>query len=117
MEGMSNKSAEELIPLAKSGCTIQGYDRAQRADLLTATKSTISVLAKASKESPVVNPAFVIKNWGKSDVELKVDGKKIKRGKDFRFGHRRTLEGTDLIVWFKAESEKPLKVTISSAGK
>ena len=64
-----------------------------------------------------MNPAFVIKNWGKSDVELKVDGKKINHGKDFRFGHRRTLEGTDLIVWFKAESEKPLKVTISSAGK
>ena len=28
----------------------------------------------ASEDSPVVNPAFVIKDWGKSDVELKVDG-------------------------------------------
>lgn len=42
MEGMSNKSPEELVPLAKSwldpaelevksGCTSEGYDRAQRA--------------------------------------------------------------------------------------
>ncbi|MHC4207761.1 MAG: LamG domain-containing protein, partial [Planctomycetota bacterium] len=125
MEGMSKKSAEELIPLAKSwlqpakleaksGCSSQGYDRAQRAYMLTAKGSKISVWINASKDSPVVNPAFVIKDWGKSDVELKVDGKKIRRGKDFRVGHRGKLDGTDLIVWFEAESTKPVNVSLSA---
>jgi len=127
MEGMSNKSPKELIPLAKSwlqpaeleaksGCASAGFDRGQRAYLLTAKDSTISVLIKASGKSPVVNPAFVIANWGKKDATLTVDGKKIKRGKDFRFGHRHRLEGTDLIVWLKAESAKPLKISLSSVN-
>lgn len=125
MEGMSKKSAKKLVPLAKSwlqpaklevksGCTSQGYDRGQRAYMLTAKGSTISVRIMASKDSPVVNPAFVIKDWGKSDVELKVDGRKIKRGKDFRFGHRHRLDGTDLIVWFEAESTKTVKISLSA---
>jgi len=125
MEGMSKKSAKELVPLAKSwlkpakleaksGCSSKGYDRAQRAYMLTAKGSTISVRIKASKDSPVVNPAFVIEDWGKSDVELKVDGRKIKRGKDFRFGHRHRLDGTDLIVWFEAESTKPVEISLSA---
>jgi len=46
-------------------------------------------------------------------VKLKVDGKKIKRGKDFRFGHRHRLDGTDLIVWVKKDSTKPIKILLS----
>lgn len=53
--------------------------------------------------------------WGNKNTELKTDGRKIKRGKDFRFGHRRTLEGSDLIVWIKAESTKPMKLAIKPA--
>jgi len=127
MEGMSNKSAEELVPLAKSwlqpaklevefGCTSEGYDRAQRAYILTGKGSTISVLAKASEDSPVVNPAFVIKNWGDKGAALKINGKQIARGKEFRFGHRHTLEGTDLIVWIKTESTEPVKIKLWPVG-
>jgi hypothetical protein len=125
MEGMSKKSAKQLIPLAKSwlkpaelevksGCSSDGYDRGQRAYMLTAKDSKISVWINASKDSPVVNPAFVIEDWGTSDVELKVNGKKIKPGKDFRFGHRHKLDGADLIVWFEAESTKPVEVSLSA---
>jgi hypothetical protein len=66
----------------------------------------------ASDESPVVNPAFVIKNWGQAQARLNINGKPVKRGKNFRFGHRHTLEGSDLIVWFKIESTDKLKVSI-----
>jgi len=61
----------------------------------------------------VVNPAFVIKSWGESDAELKVNGKKLKRGEDFRFGHRHTLEGCDLVVWIKTESTEPTQITLT----
>jgi hypothetical protein len=69
---------------------------------------------EASKDSPVINPAFVIKGWGMSDARLKIGGKEVKRGKNFRFGHRYRLEATDLIVWIKTESTKPVKISLSS---
>ena len=61
-----------------------------------------------------MNPVFVIKNWGESDCVLKLDGKEIVKGKTFRFGHRHTLEGTDLIVWIKKASTKPVTILLSS---
>jgi len=127
MEGMSDKSPQELVPLAKSwlnpaelevesGCSSQGYDRSQRAYVLAAMNLRICVLLKASEESPVINPAFVIKNWGDSDARLEIDGKEVKRGKDFRFGHRARLEGTDLIVWLKMKSDKTVRFSLSSVN-
>jgi len=124
MEGMSNKSTEELVPLAKSwlnpaglevksGCTSDGYDRSQRAYRLTATDATVSVVLNASEESPVVNPAFVIKNWGDADVTIEVDGEPVPRGEDFRFGHPRTVKDKDLVVWVRAESAGPIEITLS----
>jgi len=65
----------------------------------------------------VVNPAFAIKNWGEADALLKVNDKSIKCGKDFRFGHRHRLEGTDLIVWLKMESVKPVEIVILRVGE
>ena len=121
MEGMSKKSPKELVPLAKSwlrpaelkvnsGCKSQGYDRAQRAYVLTATGSTLSVVVKASDKSPMINPAFVINDWGNKGAMLKIDGEEIKRGKNFRYGHRRTAEGMDLIVWINKESNEPVNI-------
>ncbi len=34
-------------------------------------------------------------------------GKRISCGSNFRYGHRRGPEGTNLIVWIKKESIKP----------
>ena len=61
-----------------------------------------------SPQSPVLNPAFVGRNWRDADATLTLDGKHIPRGKDFRFGHRQTLKRTDLIVWIKSESQAAL---------
>ena len=41
----------------------------------------------------------------------------VPRGRNFRYGHRRTLDGTDLIVWIRAVSEKPLRITLSSENR
>jgi len=45
-----------------------------------------------------------------------VSGRQIRRGKDFRFGHRRMLEGTDLIIWIKMDSAKPLLIELAPSG-
>jgi len=127
--GLRNEPIEELVPLARSwnnpaelkvlGGKVKskGYDKFQRAYVLTCEKavnrSSLEFELAASDESPVVNPAFVIKNWGTADAMLKINGKNISRGKDFRFGHRHRLEGSDLIVWVKKDSTKPIKILLS----
>ena len=73
---------------------------------------TFSLLADA--ENPVINPAFVVMNWGKADVEVKLGDRALERGRKFRFGHRHTLAGTDLIVWLEIESTQELPVTFMS---
>ncbi|HIJ67293.1 MAG TPA: LamG domain-containing protein [Planctomycetes bacterium] len=129
LNGLTTKKVDELIPLVKSwsnpaqlklsgtGYTSDGYDPTQMAYVLNAKTpgQAQEVLFKleASSDSPVINPAFVIKGWGFSDACLKIDGAEIKRGKNCRFGHRDRLEATDLIVWVRTESTKPLEISVS----
>jgi hypothetical protein len=126
--GLTDKPIEELAPLARSwlqppqlkiiasGFSSEGYSRDQRAYLLvTETKQEMNLEFElpAAEESPVVNPAFVIRNWGEADAVLKIDGEIVKPGRNFRFGRHRTIEGTDLVVWTMKECTKPVKVSIS----
>jgi hypothetical protein len=129
--GLTDKPAVSLLPLAKSWInppvilstaswvseqTLSAtYEYKQRAYVLTIGKRAdiVKFTLAGSEDSPVVNPAFVIKNWGDADAVLKINGKTIKRGKDFRFGHRHTFEGTDLIVWIKTESTEPVKILLA----
>jgi hypothetical protein len=129
LHGMTDKPAAELVPLAKSwlyapwmqlksgAYRSRGYDQTQRAYLLACKErgkpSKLELKLASSERSPVVNPAFVIEDWGGAGVSLKVNGEKMNRGKDFRFGHRRTLESNDLIVWFRTESTKPMDILLT----
>jgi hypothetical protein len=65
----------------------------------------------ASKGSPMVNPAFVIRNWGSSTPRISIDGTRLP-GDEYRIGHRYTLQGTDLILWLDRTSEQPTKISI-----
>ena len=130
--GMTKRPVEKLAVLARSwnrpseltvnsgGFKSQGYNVYQRAYELASTNkgkpSSLQFTLAANEGTPVVNPAFVIKNWGDSDVELKINGKPVKRGKRFRFGHNHDMQGSDLIVWLKKKSTKPLTVSISPKG-
>ena len=122
--GMTDQPVSTLVTLARSwnfpaelklvGTAFEslGYDKNQRAYVLTC-KSMVAPAAleftlAGNAQSPVLNPAFVMKNWGDADVKLTMNGKAIPRGKDFRFGHQQTLDGTDLVVWIKTETQAPL---------
>jgi hypothetical protein len=127
--GMSEKAVPGLVPLARSwnyparldlggsGFRSEGYDRSQRAYVLTCENkdnpSTLKFEFAADENSPVVNPAFVIKGWGDAGAELKINGKKVKRGENYRFGHNHSLEGSDLIVWIKKEATEPVAISLS----
>lgn len=129
--GLSNKPIEDLIPLARSWLNApqlkihgkefvsEGYSRDQRAYILARQSDTDAPLEftlVASDDSPVVNPTFIIENWGDADADLKIDGRNINPGQSFRFGHRYTLEGGDLVVWLKTESAKPVEIFLSPAA-
>jgi hypothetical protein len=119
--GMTDQPAESLASLSRSwnsapAATLAGsgyeggtYKKSQRAYIFTAKSPDAGPLEfslEASHESPIQNPAFVVKNWGKRPAALAIDAKEIPQGKDFRFGHNKTLEGTDLIVWVKTKGNK-----------
>ncbi len=126
--GLSDKPIEHLLGVARSwlqtpeikvlskAYTNEGYSRAQRAYVLSKNVSgkaeALRFEVAANAESPVFNPAFVIKNWGESDAKLRINGKKIEQGKNFRAGLRRRLEGSDLIVWIKTKSTEPVTVAL-----
>jgi uncharacterized protein YjdB len=125
MEGLSNKSAGSLAPLAKSwlqapalvpvaGCTSDGYDRAQRAYMLAATGSAPTVTLAASPANPLVNPCFVVKNWDLADeVQLTVNSVVQTSGPQFRQGIVRDANGKkSLVVWLKLEATAPTTVAI-----
>ena len=133
LDGLTTKSAADLVPLAKSwlsapaidlsgqGFTSEGYDPTQRAYVLSrqagsSAKGFHSVL-KASADSPLVNAAFLIKNWGEANPRLVINGKAVPQGPNFRYGHISKLEGTDLVIYAQIESTKPTTVEVSFAKK
>jgi len=101
----------------KGNCTVNGYDKHQRAYVLKTNVNgrpgELEFTLAASNKSPVVNPAFVVENWGTAGAKLKLDGKSITQGKSFRLGHQDTLAGTDLIVWLEKQSTKPISISLS----
>jgi len=126
--GLSDKSIRHLIEFARSwlkpaelkvlsdGYTTQGYTRDQRAYLLRsegAGPTALEFELNAAAQSPVINPVFLIEDWGEADAALKINGKNVRRGKDFRFGHRRTPEGADLIVWIRIDSTKQIRISLA----
>jgi len=130
--GLTDKPIEKLAPLARSwlkppqlkivtkGFSGEGYSRDQRAYILvkeTKQEAKLDFELSASEQSPVINPAFVIRNWGQAGGLLKIDDKSIERGRDFRLGHDHTPDGTNLVVWIKIESTKPVRVSISPVAQ
>jgi hypothetical protein len=128
MHGMTEKKVEEIVPIAKSWlfpCALMlssssyeslGYDPPQMAYVIEKTDpesaSPLTFTLEASEESPLVNPAFVIRNWGNREVELILNGTVLKRGTDFRYGIEQKLEGTDLVVWIRKESSEPVSLSL-----
>jgi hypothetical protein len=128
LHGLSPKPVAELVPLARSwisppsaslrgeAFTSNGYDVTQRAFVFTRKSDNVSlfqVTFQANGESPLFHPAIVIHNWGTAKPRLKLDGKQVSWGSEYRFGQEYTLEGADLVFWMNLESAKPMMVEIT----
>lgn len=130
MYGLTNKPAVSLINLAKSwnmpasiseaaGCMSQGYVPQQRAYILTKTSASMSFRLLASEGRPVVNPCFVIKNWGGNrSAGVKIGGRPLSKGPDFRQGIVRDTDGTQtMVIWVKSEIIEDVRIAIEPIVK
>ena len=130
--GLTDRGIDQLLSLAKSwiqpaqmevlgsGYRNEGYDKYQRAYVLSCRDkgepSTVAFEVAASQQSPLVNAAFVIKDWGRRAARLNINGKRVKPGRSFRSGHRHKVSGSDLVVWIEKESTQPITISLSPAS-
>ena len=130
LAGMTTEAATGLLPLARSwlsapeamvdgaGFASQGYDEGQRAFVFTRVTppaaGSLHVLLHASTDQPLVNPAFVVKNWGREAPKFTVEGRPVDRGATLRYGFVSHPEGDDLVIWMQLTSVVPVRLEVGS---
>jgi hypothetical protein len=134
----SDDPAETIIELAKSwlhyprlmmedselSYTEPSYDQAQKAYIVPRNdqgprqfRFELGFPDRFQEEIPlpvsIVNPAFVIKDWGTARVELRVNGSIVKPGKNYRIGYEQTNTGTNLIIWLNHRAQESTRIEIN----
>ena len=128
LDGLTTKTPAELLPIAKSwtspaelrvegaGVASIGFDPTQRAYVLS-VKSTagkrFAFDVKASEDSPLYNPAFLLQDWGEADAAITIEGLSGVDEKHIRVAHLHQLQSSDLLVWVEAQTTHPIRVTLS----
>jgi len=122
--GMNSMSMNELVSfgrswafapelsLAGNECISKGYDKTQKCYQLENNNSeavSIQCTLKGSKDSPVINPVIVVKNWNSNGAKILVNGKVNKSTKT---GINHELDGDDLVIYISLKEEVPVKITI-----
>ena len=113
--GRSWSYAPELT-ITSNGYISKGYDKAQRCYHLENSNSkagTIEFTLKGSKDSPVINPAIMVKNWNSNGAKILVNGKDTKNSK---VGINHQLDGDDLVVYVSLKAEVPVRITMIPAN-
>ena len=128
MTGLTSVQPPQLLPLAKSwlsppaieatgnGVLKADYDPAQRAFVIHrpagVKPSSLVITIEASKDRPLVNPAFVIENWtGNADVRL--DGRPAK---SVRMGASHSIEQDNLVLWMPMNATDRTRIRLEPAS-
>jgi hypothetical protein len=124
--GITNLPATELKILNRSwntapqltdmtGGESNGYDKRQRAYVMKKGSDELSFKLNGSEENPVLNPCFVIKNWGSKPLTyIKINDEKVVPDKNFRQGIIRDTDGTQtLVIWINQKSFEKVSYKIS----
>ena len=109
--GRSWAYAPELS-VAGNGYVSEGYDKTQRCYQLENNNpkaGTVEFTIKGSKDSPVINPAIMVKNWNSNGAKILVNGKETKNSK---VGINHQLDGDDLVIYLPIEEMTPVTITI-----
>ena len=84
-----------------TGGTSDGYNIDQREYNFTLRGSSLSFSLDGSGDRPIMNPCFVIKDWGSNQqAVLEVNGSTIAPGSGFRQGVIRDTDGIQTLVVF-----------------
>ncbi len=126
--GLTNQPVAAMLPVARAWLQSpelkvfgedfanDGYsrdDRAYHLHRLAQGNAKLELELKASDKSPAVNTAFVVDGWGSGGIALRLNGKLVKEGKDFRVGHIDHLEGTSLVIWIRTQLTAPSNFAIT----
>jgi hypothetical protein len=127
--GLTDQPIAKALPIAKAwlrppeviisgtNFTSDGYNRDDKAYHIRRSsqgKTKLDFTIQASDTSPAVNPAFVIEGWGNDAASLMLNGKTVVQGKDFRIGYLDRLDGTNMVVWIRAELTKPATFSLTA---
>jgi hypothetical protein len=125
--GMTAGEPKDLVPLARMynkppklqntlGCSFMGFDIFRLEYRLKKDADRMTFTINGMERSPIVNPCFTVANWGSmtAQARLKIDGKEVEDGRDFRQGIIVDTDGTPtLVLWAKFVSEKATDFHIS----
>jgi Concanavalin A-like lectin/glucanases superfamily len=90
------------------GGNYEGFDKSQRAYILSASSDHLKLKINADHIHPMVNPAFVIMNWKKDgEAQVALNGKHLE-GDNIAKGITRDLNGKKMLIVF-------LKLTTNSS--
>jgi len=127
LQGMTDSDAPELVSLARSWLSApemiissEGfnggiYDMAERAYIIektAANKEILKIRLKGSEDSPVENPAFIIKNWGRDIAGVSINGEQLGNKDVLHQGVIQSPLGEDLIIWLRMKATKEIKINI-----
>lgn len=126
--GTTQGRPEELAVLAKSWAqapkltVVSGeaealdYDRTRRAYVLDCGESAgqrgLELKLAAGPDFPMVNGSFVLRNWNGPEPSVELDGRKLKRGVDYRIGEVRRLDGRNLVLWIEQTTNSPVRISL-----
>ena len=104
------------LSLSSGSYNLLGYDNSQRAYVIQNNNPDTPAVLKgqiaASPEKPANNLCLVIKDFGVSDAQVLIDGKRQDKSSGVRLGSIRKMDGTDLIVWVERKTTKPVDIKI-----
>jgi hypothetical protein len=121
LRGMTDQPIETLMDLAKSwnyapaissNSATFAYDKYQRAYIVSGAKEAFDFTVNATENTPVCNLSLVLENYKKGIKSIKVNGKKLKQGKDYNIGQVEGLENTNTVLFIKVKSSTVFNVKI-----
>ncbi|MEM8565734.1 MAG: LamG domain-containing protein [Bacteroidota bacterium] len=123
--GLTNEGNSKVLQIARSWETPAkvtvsdnvenlGYDHSQRAFLFNRIEDSdiTSITLEANNESPILNPAFIIKNHIINDITVVVNGDPLEADL-VRYGVEYDIHGVPMsIIWLDLESEQTMNIKI-----
>ncbi|MBM3482846.1 MAG: LamG domain-containing protein [Alphaproteobacteria bacterium] len=122
---------QSLVPLARSWnrapelrvlagtAESRGFDIGQRGYTLNCAAGkgcgALRFEFAATAEQPLVNALVVIEGFGDGAANVSVNGQRLEESAGLRLGRRRTIQGTDLIVWLERAATGKVEVRITGA--